>query len=703
VTNKGAGAAAVRLGAARGAYSHYRKERLAIAAELHQAPAGTACGPLASLRSAARAQRARFSGTVPAHGIDSHRAHARHHEGAHMYLGLRKRFIAGLAAVAAAALLAAGCSSSSAPPSSAGAKVKGGTVRYYEEPGTQPNWIWPFTPITNYSVYNSQYFQWLMYRPLYMFGGNNTSEAVNYSLSPATAPVFSNGGKTVVINMKGWKWSNGETVNASNVLFWLNMMQAEKANYAGYAPGLLPDNLVSAKATGPNQVTMQLNKGYSSLWFTYNQLAEITPMPMAWDVTSLGAKAGSGGCASDSAADKFAKCKAVFNFLTAQTKKTGTYDTSPIWGVVDGPWKLTHFDTSGNVTFVPNPKYSGSPKPTIAQFKQVPFTDLSAVFTALKTGQIDVGHIQTADLPQRTTGAVPATNPLGSGYTLKPFYQYAISYYQPNFNNPTFGAVFKQLYIRQALQSVVDQPGMNKAIYRGYSNPTSGGVPSVPTNQWVPPTQQTNSNQGPYPFSVAKATSLLTSHGWSKVNGVMTCQKPGTGAGQCGAGIAKGTPFRFTLEWATGSTSNQQVVSVYKSDASKAGIDIKLAGKSFNTIIGESTPCKPGPKCTWDALRYGGWVFNGPGFEPTGEPLFQTGAGSNSGSYSNPQMDSLINQTHTSSSLDVFHNYATFLAQQLPYIWLPNDYYVMGVNSKLHNVAFNPLYTLLPEYWYFTK
>jgi peptide/nickel transport system substrate-binding protein len=183
----------------------------------------------------------------------------------------------------------------------------------------------------------------------------------------------------------------------------------------------------------------------------------------------------------------------------------------------------------------------------------------------------------------------------------------------------------------------------------------------------------------------------------------MTCQKPGSGAGQCGAGIAKGTPFKFTLDWATGSTAAQQVVSVYKSDASKAGIDITLVGQSFNTVIGESTPCKPGPKCTWDALRYGGWVFNGPGFEPTGEPLFQTGAGSNSGSYSNSQMDSLINQTHTSSSLTVFHNYATYVAQQLPYIWLPADYYVEGVNSKLHNVGFNPFYTLLPEYWYFTK
>ena len=195
-----------------------------------------------------------------------------------MYLGRHRRRMAGVAALAAAAVLAVGCSSSSAPPSSGGGtKVTGGTATFAEEPGALPNWIWPFAPITNYSVYSSQYFQWLMYRPLYMFGGNNSSITVNYPLSPANAPVYSNGGKTVVITMKGWKWSNGETVDATDVVFWLNMMKAEKANYAGYAPGRMPDNLTSFSATGPNQVTLQLNKAYSSIWFTYNQLAEITP------------------------------------------------------------------------------------------------------------------------------------------------------------------------------------------------------------------------------------------------------------------------------------------------------------------------------------------------------------------------------------------------------------------------------------------
>jgi peptide/nickel transport system substrate-binding protein len=484
------------------------------------------------------------------------------------------------------------------------------------------------------------------------------------------------------------------------VIFWLNMESAEKANYAGYAPGTLPDNLTSYKATGPLQVTMTTNKTYSSYWYTYNQLAEITPMPMAWDVTSTTGAAGSGGCTTDSAAkDKWAKCKAVFNFLNAQSKAVSSYASSPLWSVVDGPWKLSAFTAAGNDTMVPNAKYSGSPKPALSSLKFVPFTSDTTEYTALKTGSLDVGFIPAQDLPQRgASSPVPPTNPLGSGYKLAIYFPFGIFYTQLNFDGP-LRAVFKQLYVRQALQDVTDQLGIIKAIDRGYGTPTAGPVPNIPPNQWTPASENANNQQGPYPFSVAAAKALLTSHGWAEQGGVMTCTAPA----KCGAGIAKGTQLKFTLDYASGSVANQETYATYKSDASQAGMAIKIVGQTFNTIIGEATPCKPGPKCSWDALAYGGWLFNGPGFEPTGEPLFQTGAGSNSGSYSNPTMDSLINQTHTNSSLSVFDQYGTFGAQQLPFLWVPNGWTVQAYNAKLHNVTFNSLNTFLPEYWYLSK
>jgi peptide/nickel transport system substrate-binding protein len=613
-----------------------------------------------------------------------------------MYLGRRKRRLGTVAAIAAAGLIAAGCGGSGGggggTSSSGGTKVKGGTATQYVIAGTQANYIFPFMSLTYFSVYNSQFFQNMFYRPLYFFGGNNQSVNVNYPLSPANAPVYTNGGKTVVINMKGWKWSNGETVDANSVLFWLHMMVAEEKNWAAFSPGGIPENITSMKATGPNQVTLTLNKPYSSLWYTYNELSQITPMPQSWDVTSLNGKPGSGGCTTDTAAHKYAKCVKVYNFLADQAKKTSTYASSPLWSVSDGPWKLQTFNTDGSDVFVPNKAYSGSPKPQLSAVKFVPYTTDTAEFTGVKAGQVDVGLIPSQDLPQKPVSQVlPSNSPAPAQYNLAPSYNFGVNYFQVNWNNTTLGPAFKQLYIRQALEYLDDQVGMSKSIYRGYGYPTTGAVPAKPPNKWLPPSQ---AGAGPYPFSVSKATSLLTSHGWAKVNGVMTCQDPT----KCGAGIKKGTQLKINFDYSSGSQVFTQEAEIYKSDCAKAGIVLNTAAKSFNTVIAEAVPTNH----SWQIAMYGGWIY-APDYEPTGEALFQTGAGSNGGGYSDPKMDQLIKATTTSGDLNVFHQFADYAAQQLPFVWMPNLYNIQTVDKKLHNVTFNPLYAFTPEYWYFTK
>jgi peptide/nickel transport system substrate-binding protein len=610
-----------------------------------------------------------------------------------MELGRHRLRLAGVAVLAALALAAAGCTSSSTPTSSSGKPVKGGTATVFELSGEQPNWIFPMTTLAYFSTYDNQDFQYLMYRPLYVFGGNNDSVTVNYPLSPAKAPVYSGGGKTVVINLKGWKWSNGETVDADDVLFWLHMMSAEFANWAASVPGGIPQNITSMSVTGPLQLTLHLNKAYSSLWYTYNELSQLTPMPNAWDVTKLGAKPGSGGCLTDSAADHWAKCKAVYNFLTAQAKDTSTYASSPIWSVVDGPWKLKTFNTDGSDAFVPNPKYSGSPKAKIAEVKYVPYTSDTTEYTGVKSGQVDVGTVPSQDLPQKPVSQLlPSTNPVAAeGYKLQPSYTWSFLYNLINWNNPTYGPVFKQLYFRQALEYLADQTGMAKTIYRGYGYPQTGAVPTEPTNPWVPSSQK---GAGPYPFSVTKAKALLTSHGWSEVGGVMTCTDPS----KCGAGVKKGTALKLTFNFPAGVAVFTQQADIYKSDAAKAGIDLSVAAQAPNTIVGEAVPSNH----TWEIVFYG-WAYTAGTYEPTGDELFASGAGSNGGSYSDPTMDKLIDQTNTQSSMSVFHNYANYAAEQLPVIYMPNEYTIYAVSSKLHGVTFSPLTTFLPEYWYFTK
>ena len=597
--------------------------------------------------------------------------------------------------------------SATATASPTAAAVAGGTARLALPAGQALTDIWPYLAPGQASADTAELIQ-LLYRPLYVFGDNGTSVTVNYTLSPAEAPTYSADGRTVTVTLKGWKWSDGEPVDASDVIFWLNMMRAEPDRFYGYAPGELPDNLASYTATSASTVVLHLKSPVSRIWFTYNQLGEITPMPAAWDVGRAGAKPGSGGCAADSAADHWARCAAVYRFLSAQAADTRSYTTNPLWGVVDGPWKLSSFRPAATgpvASFVPNPGYSGSPRPQLSRLSYYAYPDARAEYLALKAGRLDGGYVPPQYLAPVTGGQLlPASSPLGDRYTLGATYPFGIHYLMINFNSPTLGPAFRQLYLRQALQELIDQQGMVKVVDRGYGYPTSGGVPSHPASPWVPTLQGANYGQGPYPYSATSAGSLLVSHGWRAVGGVLTCVAPGAGATRCGAGVRAGTTLSVTLAYPRGSQSLAQEVRLARADMAQAGIRLTPVPELGGSLRAAAEPCLASQAaCRWDLLGTSGWSFEGPGYEPAGGPLLATGAASNVGRYSDPETDRLIAATHTSNSLSVFQDYASYVARQLPLLWLPDTYTVTATSSKLANVGGSPLGTLLPEYWYFTK
>ena len=131
-----------------------------------------------------------------------------------------------------------------------------------------------------FSVSNINQFQFLMYRPLYWFG-NGAQPTLNPSLSLAENPVYSNNNTTVVMKLKPYKWSNGETVTAQDVMFWMNMMHSDKAGWAEYTTGLIPDDLKGISVDRPTQLTFTLTAAVTHYWFTYNALSQITPLPAA--------------------------------------------------------------------------------------------------------------------------------------------------------------------------------------------------------------------------------------------------------------------------------------------------------------------------------------------------------------------------------------------------------------------------------------
>ena len=636
--------------------------------------------------------------------------------------------------VAAALFVLAACGSSSTPPAKSGSttaptrmvKIPGGTMTVATGGAS---YIFPMMSGSYFGVSNVQMIE-LMFRPLYWFGLGYTPD-LNPGLSLADPPVYSNSGRTVTIKMKGYRWSNGETVDARDVLFWMNMVKADATSWGGYAsgPGQYPGDITNVVANDrTDTVTLSLDAAYGSYWFTYNELSQITPLPIAWDITAVGAAPGSGGCSSASYASVVAPisastgaltdvsasakaCASVYAFLSgkAEAGDLGTYSTNPLWQIVDGPFRLTSFNTiSGAYSLVPNKKYSGLLKPSIDKLVITVFNTNSAEFNALKNKTLNIGGGNIA-LPLYKgkiwcghRPCVGANNPqLAKNYNLVPVYDWGINYFALNFRNPAVAPIFKQLYIRQAMQSLVNQSKWTYLV-GGYGQPGYGPVPVYPPTEFASRSESAD----PYPYSPSHAKALLSSHGWKVVpNGITTCVKPGAAANECGTDIAKGAQLSFTYLY---NVAYGSPVREMASSWAQAGIKLLLEGKSSSAVVGAAfTPCTTSKTCTWEIAFWGGGWEYAPDIYPSGEEIFATGAGSNAGGYSDPTADRYIVATNQSSSLSVLYTYEDYLADQLPVIWVPDQ--VMSLSETGKNVCgwtpenVNPVLNWAPESLYFCR
>jgi len=599
---------------------------------------------------------------------------------------------AALAVAAAAALALVGCSSSpsSTSSSSVGTKVQGGTATLAFNAGGGANYIFPVLPPADFTTSNSQAFQWLMWRPLYWYGVNG-GPGIDTSLSIGNLPTYSNGGKTVTVTLKPYKWSDGTPVTARDVQFWENLVAADPANYGASVPGGYPGNIVTTTVVNSTTIQFTTAKAYNTEWFLYNELSNITPLPQqVWDKTSASGAVGNYDLTKQGAL-------AVDKFLNAQAMQLSTYATNPLWQTVDGPWKLTAFDTSGDITMVPNPGYSGPVKPTLSEFKEESFTDTAAEFDALASGSgPQVGYISPVE-----EAAQGRLNHLG--YTQVHQYDFSIGYDVLNFNNPKLGPLFKQLYIRQAMQELMDQNGINNTYFDGDGYPDCGPVPSQPANSFI----DSYAESCPFAYNPTRAAQTLAAHGWNVVKGgVDTCTSPGTGPAQCGAGIAAGTKLEFPYIYITGGIAFPKSRVQIQSDFDQAGIKLDLKPMPADAAYAAAAQCTPSQAaCTWGIFNTA-WVYS-PDYYPSGEDLFETGAGSNFGSYSDPTADQLIAATNLLTSeapqqaLDAYQNY---LIQQCPVIWEGGTYGLSEHATDLQGVTpYNVFDAINPENWYYTK
>ena len=160
-----------------------------------------------------------------------------------------------------------------------------------------------------------------------------------------------------------------------------------------------------------------------------------------------------------------------------------------------------------------------------------------------------------------------------------------------NFQSTTGnGPVIRQLYFRQALAYLSNQKAVIEGPMRGYGEATVGPVGSTPVSKFLSPTgrAELNSETGPYPFSIAKAKALLSSHGWTVVpGGTTSCADPA----KCGPGIPQGKTLSFNFKYANGDGWLTSEMAELQSNAAQAGIKLNLESKPIGQIAEPVANC----------------------------------------------------------------------------------------------------------------
>ncbi|WP_433240800.1 peptide ABC transporter substrate-binding protein [Streptosporangium sp. CA-135522] len=582
-----------------------------------------------------------------------------------------RRALRGTTAVTGAIVIGLGlaaCSGGGSSPKGAQGAQGGGqgkdTVTVAFRP---PNWILPISA-PGFTQGENAIFGTAQYRHLYEYRLDGSAKYnIDAERSMAEPPEVSNGGKTLTITLKDNTWSDGKPVTTRDVRFWYNLVTANKDKWASYRAGGFPDNIADFTVKDGKTFSFTTTKVYNTAWFVGNQLNRVVPLPQhVWDKDSAT------GQVSDLDTTP-AGAKKVFDFLLAASKDPKTYATNDLWQVNSGAWKLEKYVPNGEVVLTARENYSGSDKPKLSKVVLRPFTGDDAEFNVLRAGDIDYGYVPAANLSQQKYLE-------SKGYTVSPWYGWSITYLQLNYNNPESGPLFKQLYLRQAMQMLIDQPTISKVIWSGTASPTCGPVPLKPGTNG-------SSDGCAYSFDPAKAKELLESHGWKVTpDGQTTCQKPGTGQDQCGEGIAAGAPLAFTVTSQTGFAATTKMFAEIKSQMAKVGVDLTI--KEVPDSVAVTPACKASEaSCSWDMSFFGSqgsWYY--PAFA-SGERLFATDAPVNLGSYSNAEADKLIEATQFSGDDAALKAYNDHLAKDLPVLWMPNPVYqISAYKSGLQGV-----------------
>lgn len=353
------------------------------------------------------------------------------------------------------------------------------------------------------------------------------------------------------------------------------------------------------------------------------------------------------------------------------------------WGrklVGTGPYILSKYDKGQKIILVQNPEWWGrkvESEKTSYQIKKINLRmvmDENVYLELLKKGDLDFQGLRPEGFVKKTVGEVwekkltkvKTQNKTPKGY----------SFIAMNLTNP----IFKDREVRKALSMLFNRPLMLDKFEYNLSEPATG--PIYVQSDYASP------NVKPVEFNPNEALKILNKAGWtdSDKDGILDKKIGG-----------KLTKLSFTI--LEPSQDIMKYHTVFKEDASKVGVDINIKNIEWNSFV------KLLDEKNFEAVRLG-WGGGGVEWDP--KQIWHSssiaGASSNFISYSNPEVDKLIDQARKLYDRDqritILRKVHEIISGDYPYIfWFNNKYTLYGHSKRVVKPKDTFTYGIGQQYW----
>jgi ABC-type transport system substrate-binding protein len=353
------------------------------------------------------------------------------------------------------------------------------------------------------------------------------------------------------------------------------------------------------------------------------------------------------------------------------------------WGrklIGTGPYFLSKYDKGQKLIMIQNPEWWGrkvESEKTSYLIKKINLRmvmDENVYLELLKKGDLDFQGLRPEGFMKKTVGEVwdkkitkvKTENKTPKGY----------SFIAMNLKNP----IFKDREVRKALSMLFNRPLMLNKFEYNLSEPANG--PIYVQSDYASP------NVKAVEFNPNAALKILNKAGWtdSDKDGILDKVLGG-----------KKTKLSFTI--LEPSQDVMKYHTIFKEDASKVGVDINIKNIEWNSFV------KLLDEKNFEAVRLG-WGGGGVEWDP--KQIWHSssiaGASSNFISYSNPEVDKLIDQARKLYDRDqritILRKVHEIIAGDYPYIfWFNNKYTLYGHSKRVIKPKDTFTYGIGQQYW----